>query len=373
MSGKGPRQLKQEKQAILVALFFCVGIGLAIALLLAAGRLVAGRQAPVQGLATLSATSASGGAPQESAVVRAVAKVAPSVVTIDVYDSGGFAPTGSGSGVVLTADGYIATNAHVVFEAPNVRVVLHDGRGFTADIVGLDTRADLALLKIDAQGLTPAEMGDSSAVVVGQWAVTMGNATGSLPGTPSQGIISGVGRSMPLGTATGDVVRMNLLQTDAAINPGSSGGALADIDGRVIGICIGKIEDANVENVGFAIPMGDALPILNALMEEDKRQPTPMLGVVTEELNETNTQAATAALPQKGLYISDLTAQSGLLAQGVQPGDVLLEADGKPMQTTEDLVAVLGGHQVGDTITVKVYSAADKEERELEVELYAQG
>ena len=191
-------------------------------------------------------------------------KVAPSVVGIVQYQSNYFEPTGEGSGIILSEDGYIATNAHVIEDADTLEVVLSDGTTYKGTVVGYDSKTDLAVVKIDATGLTPAELGVSSELKVGEKAIAIGNPGGlTYAGSVSEGIISGLNRSLRAST---DGYTMNFIQTDAAINPGNSGGALVNEFGQVVGINSQKISGDGYEGIGFAIPIDEALPILEDLM-----------------------------------------------------------------------------------------------------------
>jgi S1-C subfamily serine protease len=206
---------------------------------------------------------------QSEAIVRVASQVKPSVVTIMTTDTSGLSPysvpsTGAGSGFIITADGLILTNNHVVTGTSSLTVVLDDTRQFPATIVSTDTLHDLALIKINATGLTPVTLGDSSTIQVGQLAVAIGSPLGTFTDSVTQGIVSGTNRSITVGDrSTGTQEALSgLIQTDAAINPGNSGGPLLDASGAVIGIITASA--SNAQDVGFAIPINQAKSLIAA-------------------------------------------------------------------------------------------------------------
>jgi len=206
---------------------------------------------------------------QSDAIVRVASLVKPSVVTITSSGTTGFSPfsvpsSGVGSGFIVTADGLILTNNHVVTGATSLTVVLDDGRSLTATVVSTDPTHDLALVKVDATGLAPVTLGDSSSVQVGQLAIAIGSPLGTFTDSVTQGIISGVNRTITLsdqGTRTQENLS-GLIQTDAAINPGNSGGPLLDASGSVIGIITAS--SSNAQDMGFAIPINQARSMITA-------------------------------------------------------------------------------------------------------------
>lgn len=170
---------------------------------------------------------------------------------------------GAGSGVIVTKDGYIATNYHVIEGSRSVSVKLHSGKKYDATVVGYDESNDLAVLKIDADNLNPVTIGKSSSVAVGDLAVAIGNPLGTLGGTATSGIISSLDRKLSI-----DGRQLSLLQTDSAINPGNSGGGLFDQNGKLIGIVVAKGSGTGIEGLGFAIPVDTAAPIINQIIED---------------------------------------------------------------------------------------------------------
>lgn len=358
--------LSGHHQSVVVTALFSIGLLLASLLFALGTQLEALSPEAVKGIPVLVAEQPQ---QQEGLSSQAViSKVAPSVVSLDVYPEDGLTPMSSGSGIILSANGYLATNAHVVKDGHRIRAVLYNGKGYTAQLVGVDVASDLAVLKIDASGLQPASFALSEEAALGQRVYVIGNAAGSLPGSITQGILSGVERDMPLATVNGGVMRLKLLQTDAAINPGCSGGAMANGDGQVLGIIIGKLENENVENIGFAIPSATALPILQKLMEEGKLPIAAMLGTVVVALNETT--GPPLGLPSQGLYISQLLPESSLREVGVEAGDVIIKADGKPLVESADLFEVLSAYQPGDQLELTIYFHRKGEVRTVTATLY---
>ena len=261
---------------------------------------------------------------------------------------GGEVEQGSGSGVIISDDGYIVTNNHVIEGATEILVILNAGEEYTAKLVGSDAKTDLAVLKIDAEALTYAKLGTSSELRVGETAIAIGNPLGQeFAGTTTQGIISGLNRSITIDNKT-----MNLIQTDAAINPGNSGGALVNDHGQVIGINTAKISSSQYEGLGFAIPIDDAKPIIEDLIANGYVTGRPVIGIAGRAVTE---QDAKAYNLKVGIYVSSMTADSPAYMAGIKIGDIITECEGKKVETVEELNEIKNKHKVGDTITLKVY------------------
>ncbi|HAL63672.1 MAG TPA: hypothetical protein DCO93_04415 [Clostridiales bacterium] len=244
---------------------------------------------------------------------------------------------GSGSGIIISEDGYIVTNQHVIAEASEITIVLNTGDEYTATLVGADSKSDLAVLKINATGLTAAVLGDSSQVEVGDLAVAIGNPLGQeLAGTVTAGVISAVNRKMTVENRS-----YNLLQTDAAINPGNSGGALVNQYGEVIGINSIKMSETGVEGIGFAIAISEAKPIIDDLMNEGYVSGRSLIGVtITESKN--------------GLTVYSVSEGSGAEKAGIKQGDLIVKADGQVVNTGEALNNIRDTKKPGDYITLTV-------------------
>ncbi len=277
--------------------------------------------------------------------------VSPSVVCINIYEPHNISIAGSGSGIILNADGFIVTNAHVVEGSSAVKVVLADGRELDAWIVGADTRTDLAVVKVTAEDLVPAVFGDSDSLHVGERAIAIGNAAGQFSGTVTQGIISGLDREVRMQSGQ-RVVRMNLIQTDASINPGNSGGALVNRFGQVIGINSVKMTSTQFEGLGFAIPIADARPVVENLIAYGYVKDRAALGIVVIGLNPA--LAAENDVPAQGLFISAMEDYCDLIQYDIAVGDIILTADGQPMKTPDDLLEVLEKHKPGETVKLEI-------------------
>ncbi|WP_294515633.1 trypsin-like peptidase domain-containing protein [uncultured Intestinimonas sp.] len=274
-------------------------------------------------------------------------QVSPSVVSITAL-----LPMGAsqGTGVVMTADGYIITNAHVIEGAFRADVSLEDGRSFEAKLVGSDESTDLAVLKVEATDLTPAVFGDSDQMVVGDTVVAIGNPMGEqLRGTMTDGILSAINRDMEVDGNT-----MTLLQTTAALNTGNSGGALVNDQGQVIGITnmklISNVSDNTLEGLGFAIPTTTVKPVVDALIAEGVVTGRPTLGVTVRPMYDFEQEEYGV---DQGLLVVSVAAGSD--AEGkLEEGDILLTANSTPLHTNDDLLAIRDELQAGDAIDFEV-------------------
>ena len=286
---------------------------------------------------------------------------APSVVGIDTittattnsfwYGYGqSYEVPGSGSGVILTEDGYIATCAHVVDGAKSVKVTLNDDTSYDAAIVGTDKKNDIAIIKIDAKDLTPAVVGDSETLTVGSEVIAIGNPLGELRGTATAGIISAVNRTIEV-----EGQAMTLIQTDAAISPGNSGGGLFDATGKLIGIVNAKVSDSRAEGLGFAIPVNSVLDEISDLLNYGYVTGRPYLGVSTQDV--------TLRSRDRMWYYSDGTRcvlvekvvkDSAAEQAGIQSGDLILKLEDKTISSGEDLSAAIGAYKPGDKATLTI-------------------
>lgn len=267
----------------------------------------------------------------------------PSVVSVSCTLSAGSA---SGTGVILSSQGYIVTNAHVIDGAKYIRVLLTDGRELDASLVGTDAVSDLAVLRIQADGLTSAQFGDSDTLRVGDSVAAIGDPLGvDLRGTMTDGIVSAINRDVYV-----DGVTMTLIQTNAALNNGNSGGPLINRYGQVIGINTLKMsgtgvpDEATVEGLGFALPISNACFVINDIIANGKFHGLPTLGIMVYTVE--TTDGTTAVL------IEEVQSGYGAEEAGVQPGDVILAADGQTVYTTADLLTVRRSHVIGDSMTL---------------------
>lgn len=272
-----------------------------------------------------------------------------SVVSISVTTPGGSA---SGNGVIITRDGYIVTNSHVLEDAREITVLLSDDRSFSARIVGDDPVSDLAVLDVDALDLTPAEFGNSDALRVGDAVAAIGDPLGlELRGTLTDGIISAINRDVSVNGRT-----MTLLQTNAALNTGNSGGPLVNCYGQVVGINTMKIsaftDTAGVEGLGFAIPSTTVQEIVNQLLDQGYVSGRPTLGITGETVPKFDQYYY--GIPG-GLYITDVAVGSSAARLGVDVGDILISLDGTQILSQSMLEAVVFAHQVGDGLEAVLF------------------
>lgn len=257
---------------------------------------------------------------------------------------------GAGSGVIIKEDGYIATNYHVIQGANKVQVTLHNGESYPAGIVGSDPSNDIAVIKIDAKGLTTATIGDSSTVDVGDLAVAIGNPLGQLGGTATTGIISALDRTLDVEGTT-----LTLMQTDAAINGGNSGGGLFNNKGELIGIVESKASAVGVEGLAFALPINNVAPIINDFIENGgstkAAEATPAVGIVISEVSEENAQYY--GLESAGVYIAQVTGENAVKA-GFSEGDRIVSFNGTEVSNSNDFITLVRKCKVGDTVTIVV-------------------
>lgn len=250
----------------------------------------------------------------------------------------------AGSGFIITANGYIVTNYHVIEGAQTISVALDDGQIFPATVVGSDQRNDIAVLKINGTNLPTVSLGESASLEVGELAVAIGNPLGELSGTVTAGIISALDRQVTI-----DGMTMTLLQTDAAINSGNSGGALINSFGEVIGINNAKSAGDGIEGLGFAIPIDTAKPAIESLIRFGYIQGRPKIGIGTRDV--TKQMAEYYSLPQ-GVYVSSVEAGSAASIAGIKVGDVIIKADGKEILTTDALNDAKTSHKVGENMSI---------------------
>ncbi len=279
---------------------------------------------------------------------------------------------GYGSGVIISTDGYIITNAHVIDDASKLVVILAGGEEVEATLVGKDETTDLALLKIEKDGLTAINLGNSDEVRVGETVLAIGNPMGQeLYGSVSKGIISATNRQITM-----DSHVYTMLQTDTAINPGNSGGALVNTKGELIGICSVKTistgTDSNgnsisAEGLGFAIPINEAMPIIEELKEKGYVE-RPVLGVTGGFLTE---QGAAYYRCPVGFVVQQVSAGGGAEAAGIQSMDVITAIDGQELASYAEMSQAITSHEIGDTVTVTVWR--NGETLDLNVTLGASG
>ncbi len=276
----------------------------------------------------------------------------PAVVAINTKTlvSSPFGDTGlvpaAGSGFILTQDGYIVTNHHVVADARSISIVLDNGDTYDADWVGSDPANDLAVLKIDGQDLPTVRLGQSADLEVGELAVAIGNPLGELSGTVTAGIISALDRAVTIDGQT-----LYLLQTDAAINAGNSGGALFNSFGEVIGINTAKNAGAGIEGLGFAIPIDHAKPIIETIIRSGSLPGKPRIGLYTQDIDES--LSSQYDLPV-GVYVTQVEPDSPADQAGLQQGDVIVAINGQEALTTAAINDIKNQFAPGDTIELTI-------------------
>ncbi|CAA7599772.1 Peptidase S1C [Acididesulfobacillus acetoxydans] len=353
--GRGPRLLPTA----VVALFSALLGGI---LALGLGHSLYGNRAvqPPGNPVTITQSSAppvtSGGQPNFPAV-QIAKTVGPTVVGIanfqgsgGLFGGQGLSEYGSGSGFIIDAkNGYIVTNYHVIDGARKLVVSLADGRNLEAKVVGGDPRTDLAVIKISANNLTAAQLGDSNKLQVGEPVVAIGNPGGQeFARSVTVGVVSATNRVLNLqGEAS-----FNLIQTDAAINPGNSGGPLVNYQGLVIGINSAKNQEPGFEGMGFAIPISDALPTIKQLIEKGYASHPALLVTIDSRYNAE--YASQEGWPQ-GAYVAQVNVGGPAAQAGIKPGDVITEVNGVRIRNSLELTHELFKYKAGEKVTVTVY------------------
>lgn len=294
--------------------------------------------------------------------VGVAGKILPSIVGIKVeYTVNSIfnrqsSATAEGSGIIISEDGYILTNNHIVnssgessyevSEANKVIVYLYnDTTEYNATIIGTDSQTDLAVIKIDKTGLTKAELGDSDSVKVGEFSMAIGNPLG-MQSSVTSGIISAVNREV----TDSDGKKFTLIQTDAAINSGNSGGALVNSEGQVIGINTLKLSGTGIEGMGFAIPINSTKEIYEQLIQYNKVK-RPYIGISGLNLDEKTAKANNLVV---GVYVKSIDEFSAAEKAQIKIGDVIIQADGKNISTMDELNEIKNSHQIGDEMSLKV-------------------
>ncbi|MEF2784082.1 MAG: trypsin-like peptidase domain-containing protein [Clostridium sp.] len=254
--------------------------------------------------------------------------------------------SGAGSGVILSEDGYIVTNNHVIEGANTITVKTRDGKSYNAKLIGTDSSTDLAVIKIDATGLKPAVLGNSSELQVGDTAIAIGNPLGELGGTVTTGIVSALDREVTIDNQT-----MHLLQTNAAINPGNSGGGLFNDQGELIGIVNAKSSGSNIEGLGFAIPIDRAKDVITSLIDNGYVKGRASLGV-TLTTGTTNNPLSNESSTQ--VYIIEVQEGSAAAKAGLQAGDQILKVDDTDVEEIADVKTAVNSHKAGETMNITI-------------------
>ena len=246
---------------------------------------------------------------------------------------------GAGSGVVISTDGYIVTNYHVIDGANRITVTTKDKKSYNAEVIGRDVESDLAVLRIKEKELAPAVMGNSGEVRLGQQAIVIGNPLGELGGSVTSGIISSLSREINV-----DNQEMTLIQTDASINPGNSGGGLFNDNGELIGVVVAKSSGEDVEGLGFAIPIDRVKKVTESIIQNGYVTGKPVLGVSVFQYEE----------DEFGVHIESVDKGSAADEAGLREGDIMIKVDGEVVIGPESVQKVIASHEVGDKITIQI-------------------
>lgn len=315
-----------------------------------------------------SNTSTSTSASTTSEIVKKTADSVVEIATESVV-TGNFAQQyvqqGAGSGVIISSDGYIITNYHVIEGANTITVTLRDGKtSYTAAIIGSDSDNDIALLKIDAKDLTPATFGDSSKLAVGDYVVAIGNPLGELGGTVTDGIISALAREVTI-----DNKNMTLLQTNAQISPGNSGGGLFNANGELVGIVNAKDSATEVEGIGFAIPINNVLDIINDLKSYGYVTGKVDLGMQFTDIT-SNESAFYYGVNETGCYVISVTKGSNAEKAGFRTGDLVTKVGDTKISSSADVKTAIEDYKVGDEVTFTIYRSGETKKFKLTLAEY---
>ena len=322
----------------------------------------AGNKVVIQQVERTDSSAASGTAVSSGGMTTSQVSemVSPSVVVITteqvVYSQWSWygqnqVESGAGSGVIISSDGYILTCAHVVSGASQITVTIGD-TDYTATVVGEDDTSDVAVLKIDATGLTPATVGDSDSLSVGDSVLAVGNPLGELGGTVTSGIVSALNRSVTI-QGTSSTNTMSLIQMDASVSPGNSGGGLFNMNGELIGLVNAKSSSSDAEGLGFAIPINDAIQVAQDLLENGYVSGRPYMGITYIAVTDTQT-AAQFNVNAYGVYVVDVVQGGPADKAGLKVGDRIVSIDGTEIAQKDDLGTLMQQHTAGDTLSITV-------------------
>ena len=322
----------------------------------------AGNKVVIQQVERTDSSAASGTAVASGGMTTSQVSemVSPSVVVITteqvVYSQWSWygqnqVESGAGSGVIISSDGYILTCAHVVSGASQITVTIGD-TDYTATVVGEDDTSDVAVLKIDATGLTPATVGDSDSLSVGDSVLAVGNPLGELGGTVTSGIVSALNRSVTI-QGTSSTNTMSLIQMDASVSPGNSGGGLFNMNGELIGLVNAKSSSSDAEGLGFAIPINDAIQVAQDLLENGYVSGRPYMGITYIAVADAQT-AAQLNVNAYGVYVVDVVQGGPADKAGLKAGDRIVSIDGTEIAQKDDLGTLMQQHTAGDTLSITV-------------------
>ena len=322
----------------------------------------AGNKVVIQQVERTDSSAASGTTVSSSGMTTSQVSemVSPSVVVITteqvVYSQWSWygqnqVESGAGSGVIISSDGYILTCAHVVSGASQITVTIGD-TDYTATVVGEDDTSDVAVLKIDATGLTPATVGDSDSLSVGDSVLAVGNPLGELGGTVTSGIVSALNRSVTI-QGSSSTNTMSLIQMDASVSPGNSGGGLFNMNGELIGLVNAKSSSSDAEGLGFAIPINDAIQVAQDLLENGYVSGRPYMGITYIAVTDAQT-AAQLNVNAYGVYVVDVVQGGPADKAGLKAGNRIVSIDGTEIAQKDDLGTLMQQHTAGDTLSITV-------------------
>ena len=371
---KKPKKVSFTRRSLALLIICCVllssmfGFGGALAYDMMTADTVTGSATPT--ISTASSTTSGytlESATGSSMTIQEITKVSqPSVVEIRtegiMSDSWmqQYVTEGAGSGVIISEDGYIMTNNHVIDGANKITVTTADKQSYEAKLIGTDSTNDVAVIKIDANGLTPATYGNSDELAVGDLAVAIGNPLGELGGTVTAGIISATDRKLSIDGKT-----MSLLPTDRSLNPGTAGGGLFNDDGQLIGLVVAKSSGSDVEGLGFAIPINTAANVAQQLMTNGYVKDQPWSGMTYTEGS--SGFDAFFGMSSSSVYIYSVDTETAQKA-GFESGDIVSEIDGKQITTIDDVSSVITSHKPGDVLTYKIIRNGQEMELQLKLQ-----
>ncbi|MBQ9961044.1 MAG: trypsin-like peptidase domain-containing protein [Firmicutes bacterium] len=350
-----PQKPKKEKEKYVTKKFFAVTLIIAMVFSAVMGAGVFGIAVSLSGGKIIndnnfSLAEVTG---SELSIQKIVAKNENSVVAITTEsvstDSWArqYVTNGAGSGVVYSEDGYILTNNHVIDDATSIKITMHNGDTYKASLVASDPQTDVAVLKVNAKDLDPVDLGSSDAVSVGDLAIAIGNPLGTLAGTATEGIISGLEREITLSGKS-----MTLIQISASVNPGNSGGGVFDHYGNLIGLVVAKSSGSDVEGLGFAIPVDTVKKVADALIEDGYVKGRPAAGITIVDLTSAS-DAMKYGVKTTGVYIDEVTGSNAKKA-GLKAGDLIYMINDKKVTDSDMLVREIQSHEVGEKVTFTI-------------------
>ncbi len=356
------RRRRYRQGCFILLLLFATGLSLLAVLIIFSTRAVNPDEEENQADSGLENTFLNPSEPGQPAIIvrdvrDVVKKCSSSVVGIVTETYQSLTQSSAGSGFIISENGYVVTNNHVISGVDSINVVLSDGVSHAAYLIGADEYSDIAVLKVEATGLEAIELGDSDELEVGEAAVAIGNPTGQLMGTVTAGIISAVDRNIMVGNNL-----MTLIQTDAAVNSGNSGGPLINQYGQVVGVISAKLSSTAYEGLGFAIPINTVRPIVDELIENGYVSGRPLVGISGRTISAM--AAAFYGLPQ-GILVDSVMEDSDAYDKGIRQGDVIVAVNSQRVDSISQAVTQRNQFAAGDTVTIAYYRSGKVYEAEI--------